>query len=324
MTHVMVTIDTELSAGLHQRGASAEDNFKSSILGKTPHGDFGIAFQMGIYDKFGVKAVFFVDPMPALIYGEERIRDITDLILRRGHSVQLHCHTEWLTWATKSPVQGRTGRNIGDFDYDDQLSILSTGADILKRACGYAPIAFRAGNFGANDDTIRALDTLGFLWDSSVNADDLGRNCRITCDVNQTMPYRAGRVTELPVSGLFDRPGHFRPAQVCAISAWEMRSALRHAGMNQHPVFTTVTHSFEMLSRDRQRPNRTVIARLEALARMTSQTPHLRSAVFADLTPAAVVVQDRPRLPPNIARTLARVAGQAWSTLCYDRKLPSR
>src|SRR3546814_9494722 len=43
----------------------------------------------------------------------------------------------------------------------------SLAADMLVRAGAPEPVAFRAGNFGANDDTLRALDALGFLFDSS-------------------------------------------------------------------------------------------------------------------------------------------------------------
>ena len=80
-----------------------------------------------------------------------------------------------------------------------------------------------------------------------------------------------------------DRPGHFRPAQVCALSAREMAAALDHACRSDAPLFMVVTHSFEMLSRDRRRPNRMVMRRLESLCRHIARDPRIESQGFATL-----------------------------------------
>jgi hypothetical protein len=66
---------------------------------------------MGRLDDYGHKAVFFIDPMPALVYGEQIIADMVGPVVERGHEVQLHMHTEWLEWAKDSPVEDRWGRN---------------------------------------------------------------------------------------------------------------------------------------------------------------------------------------------------------------------
>ena len=69
MTRAIISFDTELSAGLFQRGADARANFESSILGRCREGDFGIFFQMDLLERHRLTGVFFVDPMPALVYG---------------------------------------------------------------------------------------------------------------------------------------------------------------------------------------------------------------------------------------------------------------
>lgn len=321
VTRVLITVDTELSARFQKLGRSARDNYDSSILGRTARGDFGIGWQMDVLDCHGLKGVYFIDPMPALVLGEQVVADIVGLVLARGHEVQLHCHTEWLEWAKDSPVEGRRGRNIGDFSRGDQQALLEYGADVLERAGVSRPTAFRAGNFGANDDTLAALSALGLTWDSSVNADYVDGECGVTFDAARNFPMELGQVVEVPVSGLFDRPGHFRPAQVCALSWAEMRAALAHAGAHGHPAFTIVTHSFEMLSRDRSRPNGTVIARFEALANFLGKHRQLATAGFNDLDPAIARCTDGPRLGPSAWRTQSRKLAQAWATLRYERAL---
>ena len=286
MTALLITIDTELSAALHQRGFGLEQNLRQSIWGETAAGAFGIGWQMDLMDRHGLKGVFFLDPLPALIHGPTFLQPIVAAIVGRGHEVQLHLHSEWLAWVEDSPIEGRQGRNIGDFSLADQITLLGLGRDLLEQAGAPRISAFRAGNFGANDDTLRALAAIGIGWDSSVNP-------------------------------------AFRPAQICAMSAAEMRAGMRHAALEGHDAFVIVTHSFEMLSRDRMRPNRTVMRRFEQLCRTVGATRGMRPAGFHDLSPALADGPARTltRVPPSRLRTGLRIAQQAWATWRYEHRL---
>jgi len=316
---VLITVDTELSPALHQRGVSPEDNLASSIFGRAGSEAFGIGWQMDRLDAHGLTGVYFVDPMPALVYGEDVIRAIVAPVLERGHEVQLHLHPEWLRWADRSPVGDRQGSNIGDFDLADQRTLLGWGLDLIERLGAPRPIAFRAGNYGADDRTLQALADLGLRWDSSFNPAYLGASCRIGLDPGTVAPVERLGIGEIPVAGLFDRGTHIRPAQVCAISAWEMRAALRHASGQPGAPFAIVTHSFEMLSRDRQRPNRSVIDRFERMCRTIAIEPGLRSTGFAGLDQSlATAGASATRLPPNPVRTAARIVEQIAARLRYE------
>lgn len=323
MTSVLVTVDTELSALLHKRGFSARANLESSIVGRCRAGDFGIGWQMDRLEAQGLKGVFFVDPMPALVHGEALIADIVGPIIARGHEVQLHIHTEWLEWVQNSPVGGRLGQNLRDFSPEDQATLLGLATDLIAHAGAPRPTAFRAGNYGADDNSLIALARLGLTWDSSVNAPYLGGSCRISASPDQIGAIKLHDMIELPIAGLHDRPQHIRPAQICALSAVEMRAALDHAARHRHPAFVIVTHSFEMLSRDRMRPNRAVMRRFDQLCRAIASHPGLNSAGFGDLDPAIIDTTDTPmaRLAPNIWRTGWRVIEQALMTWRYERQL---
>ena len=322
MTDVLITIDTELSAGLHQRGMSARENLDNSILGVVPGGTVGIGWQMDQLEAHGLKGVFFVDPMPALVYGPEFLADMIGPILARSHEVQLHVHTEWLAWAKSAPVGKRRGQNIGDFDLADQSTLLGLARDLLEQAAVPRPIAFRAGNYGADDRTLIALSDLGIAWDSSFNASYLGAACRIGLTANDHAPVWRHGVVEVPVSGISASSGLVRPAQVCALSRWEMIDALRHAAQHRQAAFVIVSHSFEMLSRDRRRPNRAVMARFTAMCREIARNPDLRSVGFGDLDPAiaAPLHPKSSRLPANPVRMIGRVIEQAAATVRYERQ----
>ncbi len=314
MTQVFITIDTELSAALYQQGANADDNFARSITCDS----YGVGWQLDQLDAHGLTGVFFVDPMPALVYGVDVIARIVAPIVARGHEAQLHLHPEWLAWATAQPVDERRGRSIGDFNYDDQVTLITLARQLLVDAGAPPPVAFRAGNYGANDDTLRVLASLGIKCDSSFNPTYIGDPCQIGLGPDQVDPIKRLGVLEIPVSAIEDRPGHLRHAQVCALSAREMADALNHAADTRRPAFTVVTHSFEMMSRDRKRPNRSVMTRFETLCRTVAEHRGLSSSGFAalDLTPATTTAE---RLGPNNLRTVKRMAEQAIATLAYER-----
>ena len=323
MTALLITVDTEVSALLHERGVPFADNVRSSIWGEAKGRAYGIGWQMDQLERHGLKGVFFLDPMPAFAQGPEFLQPIVAAIIARGHEVQLHAHTEWLAWARRSPVAGRLGRNIRDFALGDQVALLGAARQWLEQTGAGGISAFRAGNFGANDDTLRALARLGIAWDSSVNQAYMGRGCAIAARHEQVGPLPRLGVSEMPVSGILDRPGGFRPAQVCAMSAGEMRAGLHHALREGHDSFVVVTHSFEMLSRDRQRPNRAVMRRFIALCREAASLPGLRSAGFNDL-PADLAYRPArllTRAPSSRTRTAARIAQQVWATWRYERRL---
>ena len=90
-TRVLLTIDTELTWRHFARGAGWRDNLALSC---DPAG-VGLAYQLARLDRHGLKACFFVDPMPALVYGLDPVRRMVEPILAAGQEVQLHLHSFW-------------------------------------------------------------------------------------------------------------------------------------------------------------------------------------------------------------------------------------
>lgn len=319
MTRVYITIDTEYSAGMARReglGCRAE-NFARSIACETPQGAVGVAYQMDLFDRHGIKAVFFVDPMPALVWGVEAVADVVGPIVARGHDVQLHLHTEWLELAgSANPLGKRTGLNCADFTFDEQCRLINMARGFLVSAGAPPPSAFRAGNYGANDDTLRALAELGLTHDTSHPPGIAGSHCRIALGPEHRAPMNHCGVVEVPIGAIAARGGGLRHAQLTALSAAEMTAAIAHAQMAGQAAFTLVSHSFELLSRDRRRINRVVERRLKALCRAIEALPGVESGTYASHPPAPAA-SPAPVLPHSPWRTAWRLGEQALSNALY-------
>jgi peptidoglycan/xylan/chitin deacetylase (PgdA/CDA1 family) len=159
MTVALITVDTELSLTSQLRGATAEDNFRSAYVGATPAGDFGVPYQLARLQAYGLKAVFFVEALCTEILGLDILKRMAEPILEGGHEVQLHVHPEWLWWAEGSLRLDRRFQSLADLDYATQRSLLERALEAFGRAKLPVPTAFRAGNFGANGDTLSARST---------------------------------------------------------------------------------------------------------------------------------------------------------------------
>lgn len=316
-TRILLTTDTEYSSGAYASGAArdVDANFAMAIGCNYRGSDTGIIHQMAVMDRAGMRGVFFVDPMPALVWGRSAIERIVYPILKAGHHVQLHCHTEWLGLASDNGLSDRTGRNLKDFPIEDQMRILAFGIDTLV-ACGAdRPTVFRAGNYGANDDTLCALSALKIAMDSSFPA-GLNGDCAIELPCGDVRPQSRHNVLEVPIAAIDTRSG-LRHVQITSLSAAEMIAAAHHAVEQGWPSFVIVSHSFELFDRKRGKPNRVVQRRFakvcEALGKMRD----------VDLTGGYAGLQDTSGQPPfdllpaNGVRGLARQAEQAVSNALY-------
>ena len=320
MTQVLVTIDTELSPAAHRRGVSADDNFRCAILGQVSDGAWGTEFQIGCFREQGLKAVFFVEALSANVVGLDLLKRAVDPILSAGHEVQLHIHTEWLEWFSDDPVSGRRGQNICDFNFDDQRRLVQIGAENLVRAGAPRPIAFRAGNYGANNDTLRALASEGIAYDSSYNFPYLGNPCGILAPTQPFEPVALDGTVEVPISTFADFPGHQRPAQLCAISNSEMQHLLEQSLAQNRRSAVIVSHSFELLNSRRTRSNPIVVRRLRRLCEMLSgMRQRAQTSGFRDLDVDTLTAFPSRASPLHSAtwRTALRVVEQAAGDMLF-------
>ncbi|MFO6446236.1 polysaccharide deacetylase family protein [Erythrobacter sp. NE805] len=323
-TRVFITIDTEYSSGLYTGPTAADraENFARSIACVTPEGPSGITHKLALLNRHGQKAVFFVDPMPALVWGIAAIEDIVGPILDAGHDVQLHCHTEWLALAgAANPVPGKpTGTFLYDFPFEEQCRILDYARATLVAAGAPAPIAFRAGNYGANDDTLRALATIGLHYDSSHCPALSTGGSRIGLGPDDRDPLGHMGVIEVPVGAISTLSGGLRHAQITALTLTEMLAAIRHARDNGHESFTLVSHSFELINRRKQAVNHVVRRRFVGLIGALAAMRRVETGTYAETPPLLRLTGGNATLPASPLRTSIRLAEQFVSNAFYGAR----
>ena len=311
---VLLTVDTELTWGHYARGGSWRENFARAYEAA----GVGIPYQLGILAGHGLKACFFVDPMPALVYGIEPIRRMVRPILDAGQEVQLHLHSFWHDLA-----EGRAEPRyeLTDFDPKGQRDLIRAARDLLVEAGAPLPIAFRSGSYAADDSTLDALAALGLRYDSSHNGSHHPWPSALSIAPAQCAPVEHRGIVEIPVSQIEDKVGRLRHLQLCALSSAELRQALLHAARHCHPVTTIVSHSFELASRDGLRPNHALRRRFETLcAFLAEQQDRLPTAHFADFDDLPLDRSAAP-LPANALRRADRMVQQLWSNAIYERRL---
>ena len=321
MVSLYVTIDTEYESGFTaKRGPdSRAENFDRAIRGATPDGDVGVFHQMDVFDRHGLKAVFFVDPMPALLWGTGAVADVVEPILKRGHDVQLHLHTEWLALAGEAnPLGASKGPNIKDYSFDEQCELLELATGFLMDAGAPRPVAFRAGNYGANDDTLRALAAVGIGYDTSHPPGLMDGSCEIALTADDRAPLRRHGVIEVPIGCIGDAFGGLRHAQITALSYREIVAALRHARDNGQDSFTVVSHGFELLCRQRTRINRIVASRFEKVCAKVASMKGVETATYADRPPRLADEQEPVEvLPATPLLNGTRMIEQAVANALY-------
>ncbi len=321
MVGVFLTIDTEISSPLGPgwRDEGLRFELDRDVFGRTERGDYGIDYQMTVFDRHRLTATFFVEALFASEAGIEPLRTMVDSIRRKGHAVELHLHTEWLARFRANPLGGATGQHIREFGVEDQARLLALGQANLGQAGAPTVSAYRAGNFGASWETLKALGRVGIRTDTSMNPAHFGGACRMPVSAVPSGLVERYGVLELPVTVFEDRPGHYRPLQVCACSSAEMEAVLLHAWRENVPFVVLLTHSFELLKRNGRaarywKPSAIRIRRFERLCRFLGE----HREKFETLTFATPRLDDARFREPHrlmrstLARTARRFAEQLW------------
>lgn len=316
--NVLLTVDTEIGGPLSRNwmSSSLEREWSRDIDGTTPEGDYGVAFQMQVLAAHGLNATFFVESMFAEAAGPGLLERLVRLIDSHGHDVQLHMHPEWLARMAEPVVPAR-GQNLRDFPVSEQAELIARSAAALRAAGAKQLTAFRAGNYGANFDTLAALRTNGLRLDASYSAPHLGLLCALHMPAPLVQPTWIDGVLEFPLGCFEEWPGRYRPLQLCACSTSELIWALNAAWARRWHYLVMIFHSFELIQRGRHidetiRPNKMVIRRFERLCRFLAENrSRFRTTVFSDIDPDEIPASTtQPPLQSRIFRTALRYVEQ--------------
>ena len=317
-TPVFLTVDTEFAWRHHAAGRDSDEIYARSL---EPAG-VGLSYQLAELARHSLKACFFVDPMPAITFGPAPIRRMIDTILNAGQEVQLHLHPNWTSARAGDRGVAHDRFQLYTYSLAEQTDLLVRATELLVEAGAPHPIAFRAGSYAANDDTLTALEGLGFAYDSSHNGSEAPHTSRISLPARQIAPVRSTNgagITEVPVTVIEDLRGRIRTFQLCALSAGESYDALEHAAVSHHAAVTIVSHGFELANRGGTRANTVHVRRFRTLCAILSEMRDVLPTVhFADRPALPLDRPDQP-LGPDRLRKRWRQAEQLWSNWVAER-----
>lgn len=280
--NIFITVDTEHSIG----GAFNDRNLKpvgneKRIWGKIGDKSFGIPLMMDIAENCNIRLTFFVEVLNKYYFGEEETKKVCEYILKRGHDVQLHLHPNYLNFTLNNPQEKTYSDLIGTYTLEKQIELITEGIETLIQNGVPKPIAFRAGCFGANEETLRALKAVGFLIDSSYNKAYVGETCLLDNKEINDLTHM-NEIWEFPVTNFVEstklRPNRFKPLDINGVSFEEMKFVLDQAKDRGPRNITIILHSFSFLKPyDVQynlvKPRWYVIQRFKKLCKFLRENP---------------------------------------------------
>lgn len=281
MSQFIITVDTETYAV-----GGALPPFEANLYADLPQGSFGVGRIMDICDRHGVKATFFVDIYMHYAYGRKRVGELCRRIQDRGHDVQLHAHTSWLP--------GSDSDNLRTFPLARQVEIVCEGKEFVGNCTGRAPVAFRAGAYAANLDTISALRKNGIPVDSSYFG--FHRNCQLSEQLGNRYAnklFMIDETVEVPVTVYWLFNNRFRrklsKIDINASSLGEMQDAIPQLMARNLKCIVLFLHSFSFVRWKRDSsgvvPNPRAVNRFERL--MESLVEHGGNQQFCTMEQAA-------------------------------------
>lgn len=298
-----------------------QGSFERYVYGSSPHGDYALPQTMAILNRYGLKGVFFVEPLFATRFGVEYLEIIVKLIRAAGHEIQLHLHPEWTNEAKVPIIQNSSTKrqHLCYYTLEEQTELIACGKKLME-AAGSGPVsAFRAGSFAANRDTFEALRRNGIFLDTSLSRSYDVSGPDLRSEYSFDVPFVLSDVSTYPVTVIKDGLRNDRPAEVTACSFREMRDALWDAQRAGLKEFVIVSHNFELLRRGSSEPDWIVAKRFEQLCAFLARHPEKFTVRgFGDdmeLDPHDRRTATQPKA--NFGSTSWRYLEQAYRALIY-------
>ena len=199
---VLITFDVECSMG----GAWNDPSLKPipprlGMMGEYGECSYGLPLICDILNQNNLKATFFVEPFNDDLGYPGETEPIVRFLVDNGQDVQLHIHPNHVHYGLYregKPYQ-RTDQ-MADLSPDRQQEIIAAGADLLESWSGTRPIAFRAGNMGASEQTLDVLPKTGIWIDSSYTFPYVGGQCSFAEKMRYNGSKWYGDVLEVALS----------------------------------------------------------------------------------------------------------------------------
>ena len=249
--YLLITVDTENL----QTPMLLNKYYQNIISGNISDNYFENPKILEILRKFNLKATFFVNVYEYKKWGKEELIALCQIIKAKGNDVQLHSHPIW--------VYDRNREHMWQYSLEEQIKIIKDGKDLLKKWTGEYPIAHRAGAYGLNEDTLKALCANDIPIDSSMFYSH--PNCKVTWTKNKVIERKG--IIEVPVTGFYrnmcwktgpltlKRSRAFIKTDVDWASLDELKYFVHEAKKHDIRVMNLFMHSYSLLKFDQDFSN---------------------------------------------------------------------
>jgi hypothetical protein len=262
--------------------------------------------------EYRLTGVFFIEPLFSTRFGLDPLAEIIGLVQDGGQETQLHLHTEWVDESRQPLLDNITAKRqfLHYFSLQEQITLIRAGTQLINSAGGQHITAFRAGGFGCNRDTLRALAANRIPFDTSYNASIFGPESGISPHGLLVEPAECEGVYEYPMAVFSGGTRTLRHVQLTACSFREMEGLLWQALESRRKAFVILSHNFELLNESMSRPDEIVVSRFRKLCTFLDRHRDcFRVRGFKGLTPALAGAQPPP-LKSSMWKTGLRVLEQ--------------
>jgi len=157
-----------------------EIHFENSVFAEISGKDYGVGLISDTLQKAGFRGSFFVDTCAEDLFGEEIVLKTARLLSQKNQDVQIHAH----------PQKGEFCQ-ISD---NGKRRIIDRGCNLIFKATGKLPTAFRAGSYMMDEESFPLLKEYDIIADCS-NFSGVS-----PLAVTNNSVKRVGEIYEIPVS----------------------------------------------------------------------------------------------------------------------------
>lgn len=183
MYKIFLTVDTE---------SHDKDRENQYIWGKCKKGEYGIKRILEYGKEYAIPINFFVDFAEADVYGKDYISKIVNIIKFYDQPIFLHIHPNFISNNMEKTY-------LWQYSKDEQSKILDRGINLYEEIMEKKPIAFRAGRYGINKDT---LDLLSEKLPKVIDFSYLG-NAGKMCHADEGLLHTKTHYVEYKGIGIF-------------------------------------------------------------------------------------------------------------------------
>lgn len=264
---LFITIDTEMDANIHwEKNWPAE---YSSIYEGVQK------LFRPLWSKYGAHPIYFISP--EILYDEKCV-DILKKELAEGATAGAHLHPEYI----QPGMEIKEGRQVGqstfpcnDYSNEVERAKLLNLTELIEAKLGSKPIWYRAARFGADMDTYKMLDEMGYLHESSVTPGiDWSDRGGIDYRTYPHNPYRIENtnLTEHPVTICGKRFGIFGKLLP---DNWLFYSWLRPT----HMTYIEMRHIIKSAVKEGREE---LVMMFHSMEPMIGKTPYVRNKLMQD------------------------------------------